>query len=62
MVGMECGNFWVRGDGVDSRDGLPTEEGIYVDRWLGSSVDYGVTGLLGLRPGLGYQVPSNVLD
>lgn len=32
--------------------GLPTEERIYVDRWLGSSVDSGITGLLGLRPGL----------
>lgn len=35
---------------------------ICVDRWLGLSVDSGITGLLGLSPGLGYQVPSMGLN
>lgn len=72
VEGLGLGNFWVRSPGVGSRDG--GYEGSSADRWFGSSgqslskslekVDQnvaevpGTPGLLGMRPGLGQQVPS----
>jgi hypothetical protein len=58
---MECGNFWVRDHEVDGRAGLPTRRKNLCRQVIRIFCGLRSNRVLGLRPGLGYQVPSIVL-